>query len=338
MSSIEDQASSEEKKSGEVDKEQVLTPEVLKEAANRRTSIVSKDGGLVNASGHRDQLQRQYGLLSICGLALTIDNAWIAFGGSLYVSVLNGGPPGILYEFMTASLTYAFIGASIAELASAVPSSGGVYHWASITPGAKWGRTIGFFTGSLNFFGWIFDLASIVSIPANVATQMYAVFHPGFVIEPWHSYVAFVLITWLCTAFVIFCNRLLPPLQSVGLFLIIAGGLITIIVVAAMPKQHATSSFVWKDFENQTGWSGGVAFLTGVLNGAFTIGTPDAVTHVSAVSRQSVRARFTDHCNTLDGRRAAQPKRRSSESCIRSSRSRFPYGILVRYSNPIRHQ
>jgi len=29
------------------------------------------------------------------------------------------------------------------------------------------------------------------------------------------------------------------------------------------------------------GWSGGIAFLTGVLNGAFTIGTPDAVSHMA---------------------------------------------------------
>ncbi|PSR70575.1 hypothetical protein PHLCEN_2v13546 [Hermanssonia centrifuga] len=48
----------------------------------------------VNASGHRDQLDRQYGLLSICATALTIDNAWTALGGSVayvcfpYISVL----------------------------------------------------------------------------------------------------------------------------------------------------------------------------------------------------------------------------------------------------------
>lgn len=125
--------------------------------------------------------------------------------------------------------------------------------------------------------GWIFDLASIVSIPANVVVQMYSVFHPNYVIEPWHSYVAFVIITWFCAFFVIFCNRLLPMLQHAGLFLILAGGLVTIIVVAAMPAQHASNAFVWKDFENATGWSGGVAFLTGVLNGAFTIGTPDVI-------------------------------------------------------------
>ncbi len=261
--------------------EEVLNADLLKQAAQKRNSLVSKDGDIVNASGHRDQLQRQYGLWSICGLALCIDNAWIAFGGSLSVAVLNGGAPGILYEFITACVFYAFIGASIAELASGVPSSGGVYHWASITPGPNWGRIIGFFCGALNFFGWIFDVASIVSIPANVLVQMYAVFHPDFVVLPWHSFVAFVLVTWLCTAFVIFCNSLIPKLQHVGLFLITVGGLVTIIVVTAMPKKHASNAFVWKDFENETGWSNGVAFLTGVLNGAFTIGTPDAVTHLA---------------------------------------------------------
>lgn len=53
---------------------------------DRRTSII-QSGEVVNASGHRDQLQRQYGLLSICGLALTIDNAWVALGGSIAVSI-----------------------------------------------------------------------------------------------------------------------------------------------------------------------------------------------------------------------------------------------------------
>jgi choline transport protein len=49
--------------------------------------VIILDGQVVNASGHRDQLQRQYGLLSICGLALTVDNAWVALGTSLAVSI-----------------------------------------------------------------------------------------------------------------------------------------------------------------------------------------------------------------------------------------------------------
>jgi hypothetical protein len=42
---------------------------------------------IVNASGHRDQLDRQYGILSICGMALTVDNAWVAIGTSMNVAI-----------------------------------------------------------------------------------------------------------------------------------------------------------------------------------------------------------------------------------------------------------
>ncbi len=54
---------------------------------DRRVSVIGEEGEIVNASGHRDQLQRHYGLVSICGLALTIDNAWVALGGSIAVSI-----------------------------------------------------------------------------------------------------------------------------------------------------------------------------------------------------------------------------------------------------------
>ncbi|KAF2203341.1 amino acid transporter [Delitschia confertaspora ATCC 74209] len=249
--------------------------------ARRGTIISIEEGVALNASGHKDQLKRQYGLLGICGLALTIDNAWIALGGSVTLAIANGGPPGVLYEVLVACCYYAIVAACIAELASAIPSSGGVYHWASVTPGPRYGRVLGFFTGFINFAGWLFDYASITQIVASVCTQLYAVFHPELEIHPWHTYIAYLLITWTITAFVIFGNRLIPHLQNVGLILVLGGGLVTIIVLAVMPKKHASHSFVWKEFENTTGWTPGVAFLTGVLNGAFTIGTPDSITHLA---------------------------------------------------------
>lgn len=167
------------------------------------------------------------------------------------------------------------------KLASSIPSAGGVYHWASITPGPKAGRVVGFFAGYINFFGWLFDLASIVWIMASLLVQMYSLYHPDYEIQSWNIFIALVGCTWLCIAATIFLNKYLPYLQNFGLFTVLAGGIITIVVVAAMPKEHASHSFVWTDFENATGWPDGFAFLTGVLNGAFTIGTVDAVAHLA---------------------------------------------------------
>lgn len=59
----------------------------LRDLAIADDVVISLDGQIVNASGHADQLQRQYGFLSILGLALTVDNAWVALGTSLAVSI-----------------------------------------------------------------------------------------------------------------------------------------------------------------------------------------------------------------------------------------------------------
>jgi amino acid transporter len=60
------------------------------------------------------------------------------------------------------------------------------------------------------------------------------------------------------------------------------GLVVTVIVLAVMPKSHASNAQVWTEFHNKTGgWSDGVCFMTGLLNGAFAVGVPDCISHLS---------------------------------------------------------
>lgn len=59
---------------------------------------------------------------------------WPAVGGSILVAIFNGGPPGVIYEFIVVSVFYWLVAASLAELASAIPSSAGVVSVPQITP------------------------------------------------------------------------------------------------------------------------------------------------------------------------------------------------------------
>lgn len=129
----------------------------------------------------------------------------------------------------------------------------------------------------------MFDLAALTQITANISINLYTVYNPDYNFEPWHTYVAYILITLLSMFFVIFANRAVPWTQNVGMFFVIVGGIVTIIVLAAMPKTHSTNKFVWNSMEegNTTGYTTGLAFLLGVMNGSFTIGTPDAITHLA---------------------------------------------------------
>ncbi|GAB7366370.1 hypothetical protein MBLNU230_g8168t1 [Neophaeotheca triangularis] len=240
----------------------------------------------INASGHQQELQRNFGFFAIVGLALTSGNTWLAFGGSIAIAIYNGGSPGVIWEFVVVSVLYWFVAASIAELASAMPSAGGVYHWATVTGGKRHGRWIGFFAGWWNCLAWNFGLASCLQIAANQLTSMYAVTHPDYEIEHWHIFLTYILLTVILGSITLFANSALPRIEQAGLFFLLAGVFISIIVCAIMPgttgNGYATSSSVWTEWVNLTGYSSdGLVFLAGMLNGAFAVGTPDITSHMA---------------------------------------------------------
>lgn len=137
----------------------------------------------------------------------------------------------------------------------------------------------------------MFGLASLVQVSANAGVQLYATYTDDYTPSAWHVYVAYLIVLWLSTLAIIIANRQIPHTQNLGLFLVFFGGLVTIIVIAAMPARHASDHSVWNSFDenNSTGWSGGVAFMIGVLNGAFAIGTPDSVTHMAEETKNPSR-------------------------------------------------
>ncbi|KAF4981435.1 hypothetical protein FZEAL_2747 [Fusarium zealandicum] len=248
--------------------------------------LVSSQQVPINASGHVQELQRNFNLLSLAGVGLVVGNVWPAIGGSILIAIFNGGPPGVIYEFILVSVFYWTVAASIAELASAIPSSAGVYHWASVTPGRRWGRMIGFFAGWWNYLAWVLGCASMSSILANTLVQMYALNHDGFVAESWHVFVTYIITTWISCGIVCTANSAMPNLNKFGVFAVLAGFIITVIVVTVMPgleghPGHASSSFVWTRWTADIGYPNGFVFVAGMLNGAFSVGPVDATTHLA---------------------------------------------------------
>ncbi|KAJ6156103.1 DsDNA-dependent ATPase (Rad54b) [Penicillium chrysogenum] len=244
------------------------------------------DGVLVNASGHRQELERNFGLISICAVAVTTGNTWIAQGGSVVTALSNGGIAGTIYEFMAVSVCYWLVAASIAELASGMPSASGVYHWATVTAGSKYGRVCGFYAGWWNCLAWMLGAASMSLILAQQTVAMYQLMHPGFAPSQWNVFVSFLLCTWTCCCIVLFMNRFLPYIGNLGMFFILAGVFVTIIVCVVMPHVngtgYATDKLVWATWDNGTGYTQqGFVFVAGMLNGAYSVGTPDCSSHLA---------------------------------------------------------
>lgn len=160
-----------------------------------------------------------------------------------------------------------------------------VYHWASIT-GGRYGRSCGWFAGWWNFLGWLVGTASMSFILGNQTVSMYAAFHPTLVVQRWHVFVSYLICTWICCATVLLANRALPILGTLGIYFVVVGVGITIVVCAVMPHvngaPYASNASVWADWDNRTGYSSdGFVFLAGMLNGAYAVGCPDCVSHLA---------------------------------------------------------
>ncbi|PSR81774.1 amino acid/polyamine transporter I [Coniella lustricola] len=262
------------------------TTAVARQSQQGKYKMTTIDCTLLNASGHVQALPQRYSLVSLAGVGMTVGNVWPAIGGTILVAISNGGPPGVLYEFLVVSFFYFLVAASLAELASAIPSAGGVYHWATVLPGRKWGRPLGFFAGWWNYLGLAMGGASMTAILGNTVVQMYALNHPDFVAETWHVFVVYIICVWLSAALVCVANAAMPFLNKAGIFFILAGFLITTVAVAAMPghngrSPHATSEFVWTQWTQSLGYPDGFVFVAGMLNGAYSIGTVDVITHLA---------------------------------------------------------
>jgi len=134
---------------------------------------------------------------------------------------------------------------------------------------------------------------------ANQILAMYGLYHEEYVSSRWNVFVVYLIMTTSCAACVLFANRALPMVNNLGLVFILGGCVVSVLVCAIMPSTtgtgHASTSAVWGDWENETGYgSDGFVFLTGMLNGAYAVGAPDCVSHLAYVPRRQASAMTTD--------------------------------------------
>jgi choline transport protein len=190
-----------------------------------------------------------------------------------------------MYGLIASIVFYSFIAASLAELASALPSSANVYHWASVTAGPKYGKLVSFYAGWWNCLAWIFGCASSSLFASQTIVAMYSVYHPDYSPQRWQFFICYVVVTWLALSLVLFGQRFLAKAATgMGSMLLVIWFVVTL-VVGIYPSQtsagYASNAFVWTEFQNLTGWgSNGLVFVMGILNGAYAIGTPDGVCHL----------------------------------------------------------
>ncbi|MFC5448500.1 amino acid permease [Paenibacillus aestuarii] len=116
-----------------------------------------KDKQDLNRFGYAQELLRSMGGFSNFAISFSIISI-LTGAVSLYGHGLTYGGPGMMgFGWPIVALFVMFIAAAMAELASAIPTAGALYHWAAILKNKRWG----WYTAWINLIGQIGIVAGI---------------------------------------------------------------------------------------------------------------------------------------------------------------------------------
>lgn len=95
-------------------------------------SEINYDELQLQAQGHEQDMPRRFSLWTMFAIAFTITCSWVGFSTSVGISLLYGGPAAVVYGQLVGAASCALITLGLAELASAYPSSGGLFHFSDL--------------------------------------------------------------------------------------------------------------------------------------------------------------------------------------------------------------
>lgn len=84
------------------------------------------DEALLASLGYKQEFKREFTPLEVFGIAFSIIGLLPSIASVLVYALPNGGPASMVWGWLVASLGVLSVGISMAELASAAPTSGGV--------------------------------------------------------------------------------------------------------------------------------------------------------------------------------------------------------------------
>ena len=137
------------------------------------------DGLRLAEMGYTQDLQRNFSLLSLVGIAFCMSNSWFGISASLITGISSGGTVLIIYGLFWITFISCCVAASLSELASSMPNSGGQYFWANELAPKKYARFSSYVTGYFGYAGAIFASASVVLSLGSGVVGMWQLGHPS---------------------------------------------------------------------------------------------------------------------------------------------------------------
>ncbi|KKA26886.1 hypothetical protein TD95_003266 [Thielaviopsis punctulata] len=255
------------------------------------SSSAVNDRSKLEQLGYEQELDRNWSMLQNFGVSFSIISVITGLTTLFGYGLSNGGPAVMSIGWLVVSVATITVATAMAEVCSALPTSGGPYFWAALLAPPKWAPFMAWVTGWFNFLGQVAVTTGISFGLAGLISTVITVKNPDY--EPTAARTIGIYAAILAShgAVNTFGVRTLRHLNNFSILLHSAGITSICIAVLAKAPTHQPASFVFGHFVDGTGvdghegWSkrASVAYVVmiGSLMSQFTQTGFDASAHLS---------------------------------------------------------
>ncbi|KAI2602617.1 amino acid transporter [Hypoxylon sp. NC1633] len=270
------------KRSNEEASAEINVDQVSSESGGGRVkSMIERDDKNLQRLGKVPVLKRKFALMSMLGFACTVMNTWEGELVLFLQAFENGGSAGSIYGFIIVWIGTLCVFASMGELASMAPTSGGQYHWVFMLAPTSSRKFLSYLIGWLTVIGWQAAVAGLGFLSAALIQGVAVMGSPEYAPAPWQT----TLLLWACITFAVFFNTIissaLPKVEGLVLILHILG-FFAILVPLVYLAPHGSAEDVFTTFMNGGGWqTQGLSFMLGMIAAVFNFLGADGTVHMS---------------------------------------------------------
>ncbi|KAI0195745.1 amino acid permease [Xylaria flabelliformis] len=244
---------------------------------------MSGDEAALAALGYKQEFKREFSAWTSFAVSFAVMGLLPSIATTMWYGIGYAGPAANTWGWLVSVVFILCIAASMAELASSMPTSGGLYYSAAVLAGPKYGPFAAWVTGWSNWFVQVTGAPSVNWGGASMILAAASIVNPSYIPTSYQ--------TFLLTSFIMIlhaCISSMPTLwiarfNSVGTTINILALIATIIIIPTTTKnvpKFQPSSVAWS-IENFTDWPDGVAVLMSFLSICWTMSGYDAPFHLA---------------------------------------------------------
>ncbi|KAG2062043.1 amino acid transporter [Suillus hirtellus] len=244
--------------------------------------------------GYKQEFRREFTPLEVAGLAFSFFGVVPSIASVLFYAISNGGPVAMVWGWVFACPFIMCTGLALAELASAAPTSGGLYYWTYSLASPRCRNFLSWIVGYSNTIEMITGVASVNWACAIQITAAISIASSGqtYTTTNQQLYGIYAALSLSQAVLVSFGTKVLARLQR--LFTLVNACLCFIIIIAlpiaTPPDYRNTANFALGGFANLAGWPSGFAFILSLMAPLYTIGGYDASVHMSEEASNAAMA------------------------------------------------